>query len=48
MQEIIRSHGWPNEFKRMECKQALTKWEGHFRERQQKELKAESQTETEI
>ncbi|MCJ1269695.1 hypothetical protein MMC22_009587 [Lobaria immixta] len=41
MQEIIRSHGWPNEFKRNECKHALAEWEGEFRNRRQAELQTE-------
>ncbi|KZF23993.1 hypothetical protein L228DRAFT_244852 [Xylona heveae TC161] len=27
MREIFRAHGWPNSFRRDECKQALIKWE---------------------
>ncbi|CZS88474.1 uncharacterized protein RAG0_00215 [Rhynchosporium agropyri] len=27
LQKIIRSHGWPNEFRRQECKEALEAWD---------------------
>lgn len=40
MQEIIYSHGWPKEFKRTECKQALVEWEGQFRKTLLAELQA--------
>ena len=34
MQDLVRSYGWPDDFKRDECKEALAEWEKHWLKRQ--------------
>jgi len=40
MQGIMRSYGWPENFKLDECREALTEWEKQVLKRRQDELKA--------